>query len=601
MICTSLRFRLQGMFLLLILFFAGALLFATFYLSSLAKGDLAREQIDRAFSEVRQVFDSFQKRMQQNFLEIQALGEAGLLRPSEDPNTRILLTTLKKTRPELLSLDLLAPAPSALMSQKSQPLPSFVWHQAHQVQGNGSPSLPLLFGMPTKQGPLWLSIELSLSPLIQGFRDFQWGEGTQIVLLDGAKRILDLFPVPAQGIPSSLLFQPISKAPLPLLRNGFRAWERAQKEGEELGAFGSEGEVYWGKMQALSLGQGLKLWVGLGIPERLLVLPFTQFRWWILGVFVLLVLLALPYISKMAREFTHPLEQMILVSEQISQGQLESHYEPDTCLIEVQQLAHAQDRMRDALRSLLKMEGDMQVARAIQQASLPKSLPDLPGFQLAAWSEAAEETGGDCYDVVRLDVGPLKGSVALLLADATGHGIGPALSVMQLRSMFRVGARAGREPIDVLRWINEQLCEDLPGGRFITSWFGILLPDEGKLRFRSAGQAPLFYLQESEGIDHRFGADTPPLGVDPQIDFRKDPREVRMRTGDLFVVLSDGIFEARNPQGEKFGAARALAAVRGPKEMGPGDRLTHLREALGAFCQGRPADDDRTALLVQGV
>ncbi len=595
------------MFLLLILLFAGALLFATFYLSSWTKEDLAQEQINHAFSQVEMGFDGFRNRIQDSLRELEALAKGGLLNRRGGEETESLLDSIQKARPEIQRLFPWSDTPPWPGAARKILTPQILWGQAHLIPPNTTPSIPIRYGIPTPNGPpLWLMLELSLAPLEESFETIMPKKSGQIVLLDRDQRILGLFPPPSSGprgksLLPSLLLKPITQAPLPLLRNGFRAWDRAKKRGEKLGAFGSEGEVYWGKMQALPLGKGFSLWVGLGIPEQQLTLPFTQFRWWILGVFALLVLLALPYISKLAKEFTHPIEQMILVSEQISQGQLESHYEPDTCLIEIQQLAHAQDRMREALRSLLKMEGDMQVARAIQQASLPKSLPDVPGFELAAWSEPAEETGGDCYDVVRLDIGPLKGSVALLLADATGHGIGPALSVMQLRSMFRVGARAGQEPIDVLRWINEQLCDDLPGGRFITSWFGILLPEEGKLRFRSAGQAPLFYLQESEGVDHRYPADTPPLGIDPDVDFRKDPREVRMAKGDLFVVLSDGIFEAKNPQGEQFGASRALAAVRGPKEMGPGERLTHLREALSAFCGDHPAGDDRTALLIQGV
>ncbi|HHI81335.1 MAG TPA: serine/threonine-protein phosphatase [Planctomycetes bacterium] len=595
------------MFLLLVLLFAGALLGATFFLSSLAREDLAQAQLDQAFSLVELRLDAYRASVHRSITELKALATQGLLRDKDSPQTKKLLASLQKAHPELLDLEWDVSPPPASGAPGGNGSSSLHWGKPHRLRKESAPSIPIHLAVMGKTAPRWIRMEISLGPLIEGLQRNLQQKTAQVVLLGPEKRILALAPRPPHpekesGVPmESLLMQPIGQVPIPLLRNGYRAWERAQKEGKPLGAFESEGEAFWGKMQALPLGEGFSLWLGLGIPETQLAQPFTQFRWWILGVAILLVLLALPYINKMAREFTHPLEQMILVSEQISQGQLESHYEPETCLIEVQQLAQAQDRMREALRSLLKMEGDMQVARAIQQASLPKRLPEVPGFQLAAWSEPAEETGGDCYDVVRLDKGPLKGSLALLLADATGHGIGPALSVMQLRSMFRVGARAGQEPIDVLRWINEQLCDDLPGGRFITSWFGILLPEEGKLRFRSAGQAPLFYLQESEGVDHRFPADTPPLGVDPDIDFRRDPREVRMREGDLFVVLSDGIFEAKNTRGEKFGAERALSSIRGPKGMGPGERLRHLREALSEFCGEQPADDDRTALLIQGV
>ena len=87
----------------------------------------------------------------------------------------------------------------------------------------------------------------------------------------------------------------------------------------------------------------------------------------------------------------------------------------------------------------MRLERDLQIARQIQQGTFPDALPAIGGFDLVAWSEPADETGGDTYDVI----GRSAGSVLFLLADATGHGIGPALSVTQVRAMLRNGPRSG--------------------------------------------------------------------------------------------------------------------------------------------------------------
>jgi len=141
-----------------------------------------------------------------------------------------------------------------------------------------------------------------------------------------------------------------------------------------------------------------------------------------------------------------------------------------------------------------KMDRDMVLAREIQQNALPKAMPELAGYGFAAWSQPADETGGDIYDAV--DLGDNR--IGFLMADASGHGIGPALSAAQFRAMFRMGLLLGAGLEELMAKINIQLNSDLPSGRFVTAFAGILDGSTHTICYHSAGQAPLIHYRAAQ-------------------------------------------------------------------------------------------------------
>jgi phosphoserine phosphatase len=258
----------------------------------------------------------------------------------------------------------------------------------------------------------------------------------------------------------------------------------------------------------------------------------------------------------------------------------------------------------------MKLEGDLRLARQIQERTFPDRLPDLAGFQLDAWSEPADETGGDTYDVVGYQSAvagtPIVLSVKtadralLLLADATGHGIGPALSVTQVRAMLRMAVRAGEPLPSIVHHLNEQLRADLPDGRFITAWFGELCAANQTLTSFSAGQAPILrYSAKGDAFDV-MDADTLPLGVVDNLEIEVG-EPYQMGAGDIVAVISDGIFEAAGSSGQQFGTERVVDVITSARTKSPAEIIAAVRAAVAEHTAGAPAEDDRTGIIIKGV
>lgn len=255
-----------------------------------------------------------------------------------------------------------------------------------------------------------------------------------------------------------------------------------------------------------------------------------------------------------------------------------------------------------------RLERELELARDIQRRTFPSMLPTIPGYDIAAWSESADSTGGDAHDVVALDQadesrpsGDANCRQALfVLADATGHGIGPALVATSMRAMIRMGTRLHAGISEIAAQLNRQLCADLPADQFITAWIAHLDAESDVLTSVSAGQAPLFHFHAENGEVAELAADMPPLGILPDLDFDL-PQRITLRPGDLFVVATDGIWEATDQAGGQFGSHR-VAELIAKAHARPADEIVkRLVLAVERFTGGRPLTDDRTILVIRNT
>ncbi len=368
--------------------------------------------------------------------------------------------------------------------------------------------------------------------------------------------------------------------------------------------FDSEGQRWWGMWKPTSLSSSRMFITSVVVPESDVTGSLTELRLVILAILVFVLLGAIWRAQAMAKRFSRPIESLVRESERISRGDLEAHGTVRSDIKEVRRLADAHDQMRHGLQELMKLERDLQLAQQIQQQTFPDLLPQLKGFSIEAWSESADTTGGDAFDVIGLRRGEVvvaddrADRAVLLLADATGHGIGPALSVSQVRAILRMAVRMDEDLESIVYHMNEQLCADLPEGRFVTTWLGSLDAAACELTTYSAGQGPLLYYQAATGECRKCEADDMPLGVVPEFDVNLgDP--IKMQRGDIYAVISDGIYEAADAQRQQFGVDRAMDVIREHHARSPAQILDALRAAVDAFTGGAAADDDRTVIFIK--
>jgi phosphoserine phosphatase len=205
-------------------------------------------------------------------------------------------------------------------------------------------------------------------------------------------------------------------------------------------------------------------------------------------------------------------------------------------------------KMTETMIATEKLDREITVARDVQMGTLPKVMPTMAGYDVAGTFAPTDQTGGDLFDFVQLS----DTKLFLLMGDATGHGIGPALSATQVRAMLRVALRLGATLDDAFVHVNDQLVEDLPDDRFVTAFFGMLDTADHSVRFHSGGQGPIMHYHAADNSYNWHEASTFPLGYMRQTHLG-EAVSIAMEAGDILGLISDGIYEYENESGTHFG------------------------------------------------
>jgi serine phosphatase RsbU (regulator of sigma subunit)/predicted ester cyclase len=280
-------------------------------------------------------------------------------------------------------------------------------------------------------------------------------------------------------------------------------------------------------------------------------------------------------------------EALLILIHRIVGGKIAEEWSQGSGLAELTQQRLAQERIEHA-----RVQQELEVARTIQQASLPKGVPSLEEeWQINPYCQPAREVGGDFYEFYQLD----DGRVGFAVGDVTGKGV-PAALVMTGTCAYLggVAAASGASPGEALALANEALLARIPPNMFVTCFYAILDPKSGSLRYANAGH-DLPYLHR-KGDAEELRARGMPLGLMPGMSYEEG--EVSLAEGNCVLFYSDGLVEAHNPEGEMFGfpRLRALVAEHG-EERSLGDFL--LEELYSFVGEGWEQEDDITLLTLR--
>jgi len=193
---------------------------------------------------------------------------------------------------------------------------------------------------------------------------------------------------------------------------------------------------------------------------------------------------------------------------------------------------------------------DMQTAKRIQQALLPKQPPEIPGYKMGYYYAPKKSVGGDYCDFIELD----KKHLAIAVADVSGHGVSGALVAAQLRTFIRAEAERFTAPKDVVIRLNKMLYETMPRNVFTTMIYMLLEIRKQRVTYINAGHPPLVIKRAKSNQMEYFSHQSLPIGVDGGDRFKAKLAEARVSlgVGDMLVAYTDGITEAKNPYNEDF-------------------------------------------------
>ena len=270
----------------------------------------------------------------------------------------------------------------------------------------------------------------------------------------------------------------------------------------------------------------------------------------------------------------------------------EDHLKVLTTLSSVAAIRVENARLTEEQMERERLEREQQVASEIQQRFLPAAAPHIEGYELQGISFPCYEIGGDYYDFIQRD----NGNMVVALGDVSGKGTAAALLMSSLHAAIHAQADTHDSIVSTIQAVNKYLTESIPPNRFVTLFYAELNPELGRLTFLNAGHNPPLIVHAG-GTMEQLASGGLPLGIMADAEFREG--RTQLLPGDVLVIYSDGVSEAVNPTGEEFGPTRLYEVVARNLDASASGIRDRIESALTKFCQGTPAADDITLVIVK--
>ncbi len=260
---------------------------------------------------------------------------------------------------------------------------------------------------------------------------------------------------------------------------------------------------------------------------------------------------------------------------------------------EVREAAERREH-RKAQEILSLTQQQLRIAREIQQSLFPKTSPSIPGLDVAGASCPADDTGGDYFDFIQM----ADDRLGIVVGDVSGHGLGPALLMVGTRGYLRTLAQTYSDVSAILKKANALLCNDFAVDQFVTLFFAHVDPKTRRLLYASAGHTAGHVLDKSGNVKVALESTAFPCGLNPDFDFPTAP-PVQLDAGDLVLLPTDGVLEARSPRRDLFGEERTLDIVRRNRQRSSREIVDALHKAVLDFTETEAQRDDITAVVLR--
>lgn len=362
--------------------------------------------------------------------------------------------------------------------------------------------------------------------------------------------------------------------------------------------FSAYAPIYNGEHNAVAV-------LGLDIAEQTLKQLEGYFlgRYFLFMILILVISFAMGFL--LSRWLTRPLEQIISSMEKVAEGNLDHRLHPAS-MTEFIQIGKHFNKMTDSLQENMKeltntirrqerVSRELEIAADLQSRALPAGVPTIPGLEVAAKSFPATQVGGDYYDFITVS----DHETGFVIADATGKGFSGALYMTNSRSVFHVVSQTDKTPANILFKTNNVIANEAISGTglFITLFYGCYDQKSGKLVYANAGHNPPLYFHSKTRTCIDLKARSAPIGIVANQEFPEET--VQMEKNDFFLLYTDGVIEAKNPEGDMFTLERLKVEIELVAEKNAGQILKHLQAVLFQYMNGREQYDDMTLVVVK--
>lgn len=241
----------------------------------------------------------------------------------------------------------------------------------------------------------------------------------------------------------------------------------------------------------------------------------------------------------------------------------------------------------------MRLESELELSQRVQRALLPQEAPEIPGFEVAAYSQPASIVGGDYFDFLRF----ADGAHAVVIADVMGKGMPASMLMASLQAYLRVILPESTSPAEVLRRLNRLFCHNIHLTKFVSLVVARVAPAGGGVVYGNAGHHPPLLVGGGDGALTLLRPTGAAIGLVENARFAE--AHVVMGPGDLLVFYTDGVVEARDQEGREFGDESLGQYAAAHVAMPPGGFVRGLRQHLQSFTAGQPLSDDTTIVALR--
>ncbi|NIM18999.1 MAG: anti-sigma factor antagonist [Candidatus Latescibacteria bacterium] len=321
----------------------------------------------------------------------------------------------------------------------------------------------------------------------------------------------------------------------------------------------------------------------------------------IIGILLVGVLLIMGLVSVFVRPIQVLTDGVRAIGEGALDGEIAVHGPAEIGAIAAvfNEITQKFKKAQESVLEQEKLQKEMEVAKQIQHSLLPKRLPDVSGYDIAPYYQAAAEVGGDYYDFVQVD----DDTVGIVVADVSGKGVPGSLVMTMIRTALRMEARGNKNASDVMAKMNDFVTDDMRKGMFVTMFYVILDSKNRIVSYASAGHNPMVLYRREANETYFLNPKGFPVGISLPDEslFRRSIslEKIKLKKDDMLLIYTDGVTEAMDPQREQYGEDRMLRLIKRYGHLHPKEFISKLEADIRTFTGGQPQNDDITVVAIK--